>query len=367
MKILITVEFYYDPGGGGIAEQARRIAEGMAKTGHSVTVATSFFPGRESEINGVKIKGFRLAGNSVKGIKGEIENYKNFLKSGDFDIIINFAANVWTTDIAFEIGDFIKAKKILSTPGLSKLNDPRYGKYYNEIYLNALRKYDRIVYTSNFYRDKVFGDKNGFSPKSIVIPNGAGDEFLIRKSGFKEKYGISSPYLFLTVANHYFAKGHDFVIKAFELMKRNDAALVIIGNLPGRHSWYSCYPICLLKSFFKKNINILKDVPRELVISAFQESDIFLFGSKIECAPIVMYEAFASRTPFITKNVGNVSEHAPYLKIVNTPFDMAYAANQLLDNSLLKEELAEKAFNLWNNGYTWDIIADKYNQLINNI
>lgn len=367
MKILITVEFYYGRGGGGIDKQARQIAEGLASRGYDITVATSFDASRPLLINKVKIIGFRVFGNLVKGYKGEVNLYQKFIIKSDFDVIINFAANIWTTDIVFENVDCIKAKKILSTPGLSKIDNPIYKNYYENIYFPSLRKYNRVIYTSSNYRDKIFGDKHGLQDRAVIIPNGAGEEFLSAKSGFRKRYNIQTRYLVLTVANHYFAKGHSFVINAFKYMKRSDATLAIIGDLPGRNFWYSCWPFCLAKSFWNHNVVILKKISRDLVLSAYKEADIFLFGSRIETAPLVMYESFASKTPFITTKAGNVADYLDYLRIIETPREAADVANRFLDNQEEREELARKSFNLWLNNYTWDAIVKQYDNLIKSI
>jgi L-malate glycosyltransferase len=47
--------------------------------------------------------------------------------------------------------------------------------------------------------------------------------------------------------------------------------------------------------------------PRETV-AAYQAADLFLFPSDIERSPVVLFEAMASRTPFLTTAVGNAEE-----------------------------------------------------------
>lgn len=369
MKVLLTVEFYYAPGGGGIGEQARQIAEGLARLGHKVTVATSAVSCRPEIIRGVKIRGFSVSGNAVSGIKGEAESYRKFLMDNECEVMINFAANTWPTDIAFEVINSIAAKKVLSTPGLSKLGVPRYDAYFKNVYAPVLGKYDRIVYTSPNYRDKLFGDKCGLGDKAVIIPNGAGEEFLAKPIGFRKKYGIKTPYLLLNVSNHYFAKGHKFVIDAFRRMKRKDATLLVIGSRPGQRKWYSCYPLCNLKSIFFNNLQLLRgeDVPREWVVSAYRESDLFLFGSELECAPLVMYESFAAGVPFITREVGNVRDHMAVLKIVKSPDEMAKTANHILDNPKERWNLVARARQLWREKHTWEKIAAEYDKLIKNL
>ncbi|MFN7088434.1 MAG: glycosyltransferase family 4 protein [Candidatus Paceibacteria bacterium] len=359
MRILHTVEFY-EPSKGGAQEVIKQISERLAKRGHDVTVATSYHPDRRDlVINSVKIRQFRIQGNNVKGIKGEKQAYQEFLIKTPFDIMLNYAAQAWPTDLTFPILDKISAKKVFVPLGYSKLNDPGYKGYFEDL-PNYLKKYDKLVYPSANYQDKIFGDRYGVSKKAVIIPNGAGEEFLAQPIGFRKKFGINTPYMILTVSNHYFAKGHSFVIEAFQAMRRRDATLVIIGNKPPTHTWYSCWPICKLKSFINSRIRIISGISRPYVVSAYQEADLFFFGSRVECAPLVMYESFAAKTPFITTLVGNVQDHKEVLMIVKTPRKMAEIANYLLENELKRESLAKKAFSLWQESHTWETIASRY-------
>lgn len=360
MKILHTVEFY-EPSKGGSEEVVRQISERLAKLGHEVTVATSYHANRDwSYLNGVKVKQFKIKGNQVKGITGEIESYLNFVTDDKFDILLNYNVQVWPTDLVFLILDKIKAKKFLCPVGFSKLKNKKYSDYYNQM-PSHLAKYDKLFYTSPNYQDKNYGDELGLMEKAIIIPNGSDrEEFLNPQPGFREKFNINTKYMFLSVSNHYLAKGHSFVIEAFKKLNNEDATLVIIGEKPQLHSWYSCYPYCKFNSILNKRIKILNDVPREWVVSAFLEADLFLFGSKVECAPLVMYECFASKIPFITKPAGNVLDHEEMLWVVNNPDEMFKQINNFLKNPTLYHHKSQKAFEEFEIYYDWEKITDIY-------
>ncbi len=47
------------------------------------------------------------------------------------------------------------------------------------------------------------------------------------------------------------------------------------------------------------------DLPREKVVDAFFEADLFVFASKVEYSPLVLFESAAAGTPFLTVPVGN--------------------------------------------------------------
>ena len=80
MRMLFCCEFYY-PSVGGVAEVMCQIAERMALAGHDVTVATSHHAERKFEThNGVRIHGFKVEGNLVRGISGEAASLANPLR-----------------------------------------------------------------------------------------------------------------------------------------------------------------------------------------------------------------------------------------------------------------------------------------------
>lgn len=363
MKILHTVEFY-EPSKGGAQEVMKQLSERLAARGHSVTVATSAIPGRTfKELNGVRVEAFGVRGNAVKGIRGEVNRYREFLLDSDFDIMMNYAAQTWTTDLALPLLDSLKYKKVLAPLGYSKLQDRRYATYFQE-FPRYLRKYDRLVYTSSRYQDKEFGDRFGLASQSVVIPNGASaEEFRVAPQGFRERYGIRTPLLFLSVSNHYWAKGHLFILRAFKRANVKDATLVIIGETPQAHSWYSCYPICTTMAIFDSSVKVLTDVPRPWVVAAYREADLFLFGSKVECAPLVMYESFASRTPFITTRVGNVEDHADLVRIVPDQQRMVEEIRSFARNPEPFRALADRAMSVFEQQFEWNTIASQFEQL----
>ena len=103
MKILHTVEFY-SPSVGGMQEVVKQLSERLVELGHDVTVATTKLSERKEKIiNGVKISEFDVSGNLVRGLKGDIEKYENFLIESDFDVVVNFAAQQWATDISLSV------------------------------------------------------------------------------------------------------------------------------------------------------------------------------------------------------------------------------------------------------------------------
>lgn len=381
MNILHAVEFY-EPSTGGAQEVVKQLSERLVKHGHRVTVATSFLPQRKKgSINGVKIKNFQILGNQVRGLKGKIKPYQEFVIKGGFDVVMTYAAQQWTVDALLPVLPKIKAKKVLVPCGFSGLYDPHYKEYFEKLPL-YLRQYDWLVFLSGSYRDIVFAKKHGCKHYSI-IPNGAGaDEFLSVKPGcFREKYHLENQFIILTVGSHTGAKGHHECLAAFAKAKLKDAVLVIIGN---RLTRGGCIQNCHNQvrhfnrwSWQRKNRILLLDVPRQETVHAFIDADLFVFASNLECSPLVLFEAMASKTAFLTTPAGNAQEIIQWsqggllVKSSKTENGLVYAdindfaekLKELIRKQKLRKKMAESGFKTWRKGFTWKKITDQYEKL----
>jgi len=380
LKILHTVEFYR-PSVGGAQEVVKQISEALVRRGHDVTVATSNLPERASgTIDGVRIEGFSVSGNATLGYKGETERYKQFLIDGNFDVMMNYAAQQWATDLAFSVLEKVPYRRVLAPCGFSALYDRNYDEYFREM-PGILRQYDGLVFHSNEYRDVEFAKQNGITDYA-VIPNGASaQEFDWPVSDFRRRHGIPAARpMLLTVGSHTGSKGHLSAIEAFRLAKIGPSTLVVIGDSRGKHG---CFRACerasrrvRLSSLGRKRVFLLSP-PREETVAAFQAADLFLFASNLECSPIVLFESAASRTPFVASAAGNATEIATwtgagivpptsrgddgYVDIV--PSAMARAIEHLLRDSANRTALAEAGYAAWTRSFTWESIATQYERI----
>ena len=387
MKILHTVEFYF-PSRGGAQEVVRRISEELVKRGHEVTVATTKLAERQTRsLNGVRIEEFAASGNAVRGCAGEVARYQQFLCTGNFDVMMNYAAQQWATDLVYAVIDRLPYRKIMAPCGFSALFDRRYESYFRDL-PKVLRKYDRLIFHSHSGRDVEFARTHGIERHS-VIPNGASfEEFAEPDLSFRSRYNIPREQpLLLTVGSHTGAKGHSLTMEAFRRAKIGPATFVIIGNTVGSPG---CLPRCYvqaklveLTTFAKKQVMLLNP-PRKDVVSAYHSADLFVFGSSIECSPIVLFEAAASRTPFLSSNCGNAAEIAewtgggrvlPTAQMLNqvqvlppaTATSMANEIEELLSDKAALESMGEAGFQAWKSRFTWENIAAQYEQVYRSV
>lgn len=383
MKILHTVESYY-PSVGGMQEVVKQISERLVRLGYQVTVATRSNSNRVDKVfNGVSIEEFNISGNHVLGYKGtdaEIKRYQDYLTNSDFDVVTNFAAQQWATDLALPILDKIKAKKVFVPTGFSALYIPRYKKYFGCMKI-WMKKYDMNVFLSDDYRDVNFAKKYGIN-KRVLIPNGAASEEFEKKYdyNFREEFGIpASDFLIITVGSHTGSKGHRELIEIFRKAKIENATLAIIGNSFGG----GCTKYCKFaewlsnKKLFGYKKIIVPDLTRLQTVVAYQQADLFLFPSNIECSPIVLFESMASKTPFLTSDVGNSKEIVKWSKaglVMKTSKsengnsnvdikDGVLSVKKLYKDVELRNILSKNGYESWKKKFSWEVISKKYESL----
>ncbi len=383
MKILHTVEFYH-PSIGGMQEVVKQISEHLVKFGHEVTIATTRLPERTyKELNGVKIVDFNVSGNLARGLSGDIDSYRRFILNSEFDIITNFAAQQWATDAIIQITDSIKAKKVFVPTGFSGLYDTAY-KHYFESMKVWMKKYDVNIFLSNDYRDINFARNSGVK-NCVIIPNGASqDEFLAEVNiDIRSKLGISKEeFLIINVSSHTGIKGHQEAIDIFNQTKIKNAVFLMIANSFEQ----GCNKSCKQKELrFKKSIKrlfdrkklIITSLTREETIAAYKEAELFLFTSNIECSPIVLFECMASKTPFLTTDVGNAKEIIDWcqagLLLPTLKNSRGYSKAKIKESARVlkqiyiqneqRELMKTLGFGVWTRRFTWDKVSREYEKL----
>jgi hypothetical protein len=213
-------------------EVVKQLSERLVKIGHEVTVATTRLSERlENQINGVKIEGFDIKGNLAIGLTGEIERYQHYLRSSDFDVITNFAAQQWATDAMISILDDMKSKKVFVPTGFSGIHDPLYKEYFSSM-KNWMKQYDMNVFLSDDYQDITFARDCG-AENIIVIPNGAAEEEFLSEPAFNIRSMLELPsnhLLILHVGSHTGIKGHAEAISIFKKARLKQATFLLVAN-----------------------------------------------------------------------------------------------------------------------------------------
>lgn len=383
MNLLHTVEFYH-PSVGGMQEVVKQLSERLVRLGHEVTVATTGLLERtETVINGVQIAEFAVSGKLATGMTGEVERYRRFVQDSGFDVMTNFAAQQWATDAIITELDKITAKKVFVPTGFSQLHNPRFQGYFSSM-VQWLKQYEMNVFLSNDYRDINFARSFGAS-NIMVIPNGAAEEeFLVKPEvDIRSQLGIPREHLLvLHVGSHTGLKGHTEAIKIFGKAQIRNATLLIVANdLDG-----GCTRSCRIrKRIFDKWPKQVKDDKRVIIttllrqetVAAYHEADLFLFPSNIECSPLVLFECLASRTPFLTTDVGNSQEIIGWsgggVLLPSSKDRKGQSRAEIAGSVPILEKYAhdedgrrlmgKSGFDVWRDRFTWGRISRNYENL----
>jgi len=209
-----------------------------------------------------------------------------------------------------------------------------------------------VISVANEYEQKIFSSLNKKS-RIEIIRNGVNLKKLVSKHNFKEKYQINSNFI-LFVGRFSKSKGIETLINAFSIVKNElkvtDIHLVIMGVDFG----YQAEMEKLIKKLnLSEEIKVIKNPPRDDVISAYGESEFLVLPSQWELSPLVPLESFAFKKPVISTN----SHGIPYTVQNNkngilvepeNSFELSNAIVKLLNDTELREKLGQSGYNFVN-------------------
>jgi len=166
-------------------------------------------------------------------------------------------------------------------------------------FIKKIIKHATTISVANEYEKAIFLDLDKKS-KVQIIRNGVNLETLVSKVNFKEKYKINSKFI-LFVGRFSKSKGIENLINALNIIKNekiiSDVRLVIMGVNFGFEQKMEE----LIERFdLSEKIMIIKNPPREDVISAYGESEFLILPSQWELSPLVPLESFAFKKPVIS-------------------------------------------------------------------
>ena len=129
---------------------------------------------------------------------------------------------------------------------------------------------------------------------------------------------------------------------------------------------------------FGENKKVIQvDLDRVDLVDCYFSSNLFVFASKIEYSPLVLFEACAAGLPFLTVPVGNAIEIVDWTGggeicdanvndegyTVVDPARLALRIEEILcDNTKLKK-LSSSGRSAWEKAYNWDTIVDSYENI----
>jgi len=356
---------------GGIVFLAVDLAREISQLGHDVTIYTTdldFSNGPNKfnkELSRIeKFENFKINRShvwfSIKLFFVNPSMYKQILQDKP-DIIHTIGLRSFQSIMAWLVSKKTKAPLIstdqggLTTHPFLKESSLFFKIVYKiqDHFIKSVLKHSSIVCAANEYEKQIFSDL--YSEANVeIVRNGINLKSLISKKNFKGKYQIKSNFV-LFVGRFSKSKGIDVLIEAINIIKNDltklNTRLVIMGADFG----YQNEMIETIdKLALSEHIIIIKNPPREDVISAYGESQFLILPSVWELSPLVPLESFAFKKPVISTNSHGIPFTIQHNKTgilvePDNPNELADAIKKLLNEPDLIEKLGLEGYNFVKN------------------
>jgi glycosyltransferase involved in cell wall biosynthesis len=168
-------------------------------------------------------------------------------------------------------------------------------------------------------------------------------------------------------------KGADLAINVLNKINNKNTLLIFICQKITYNLYYLYLKLLILKLhiFSKKKVIILENLNQKIKNRIFSNCDYFIHTSRLECSPLVMFEALSQNKIFFGTDVGNVKE-------IITSCKVGFVSNSLddiaknIDKSISKKDhsnskLINKINNYFNKKFDWKIIIPQYEKIINKL
>jgi glycosyltransferase involved in cell wall biosynthesis len=349
------------PAVGGTELALMDLTTEIKKLGHDVTVITSDEQGSPAvEVrNGIEIRRFELERRGK--FRFPPKSYRDLVIGGPWDIVHVKGQRVWSSDHLFKHVPKIRQPKVFTAHGFHQWHmhrrDPLELWYYRWHLPRALRPFDIVIALTQGEVEELvmFGVPR---EKIVILPDGVNlheyetpprrdfrERFRIgehadadkARPGGRAGFGVKKKHMLLYAGGFYDNKRVGFLVRAVAQMK-SDVELVVVGKdghgLQGDTE--------RLARDLRAPVRFLGVLPREDLVKAFHEADLFLLGSKFEGYGIVLLETLAAGVPFVSTPCGAAPDLAALGagRVATTPEDMARVADELLADPALRAQMA---------------------------
>jgi glycosyltransferase involved in cell wall biosynthesis len=351
---------------GGGERVAKSVSEGLAASGHDVTVHTSSYDKtkKESNINNVRVcrcRSVASVGNTRFAPNQFIPNFS------DTDIV--HAHNTTPPGV---ISGYLHSRFTGSPLIITHHGNDRYvpegsiikkssDYMYSELLLERILEYASIITLPS----KTYASESQlirkFSEKLEIIPNG------VRTRMYNRPDLIETACEFLNISPNQDIvsfvgdiipkKGPDLLVEAATSI--DSEAIVVAGDGQMLDDLRENKPEC---------VSLPGYVPEEVKIGLLNASKLLCLPSRIhtEVFPLVILEAYASGTPVVTSDLGTFSDIVSEKCGRRVPRDNATALATTVNNLLLDSERLEmmsKAAREESIKYEWKNLIERYESI----
>jgi len=269
MKRILYVVHRYAPFPGGSENYVRDMAEETLRRGH---IAAVFAGEHQGELNGVRVT-----------------SDANVLLE-KWDLIVVHGATVGVQD--FVLSNCAK----IPSPILFLIILPKEAPIHDF----ALENIPYIGCSTHEDWDFLYAKNSAY--KGVQVSHGIDIRNSMGSPGFREKYNITTKYMFLSCGGFWPNKAMPELIEVFNRLNRDDVTLVLTGydNRNGMQP---------PNSYRVKSIMLDS---REDVLSAISEADLYIMNSHSEGFGLVILESMANRTPWAARNIAGAKLLSDY-------------------------------------------------------
>ncbi len=162
------------------------------------------------------------------------------------------------------------------------------------------------------------------------------------------------------------------IVKLRETAPVNTETSLAGGGVP------TCASVATSAPALARKTVLRLDLPRPKTVDAFFEADLFVFASKVEYSPLVLFELAAAGTPFVTVPAGNASEivrwtgggwlcpaevdDRGYIKV--SPAVLAREMEKAIRSPDRLRSLGNSGRRSWQERFTWAKIAQSYEHVL---
>lgn len=377
MKVLITSPTY-PPFNSGLGNVAQQQAAALVRKGWTVVVATGGAKRltRSDPDSGATVEEFNVRGSDslLQPLGGDVASYEQFLVKSSFDVVLLNAWQTWSTDLAlralrrinarvFVFSNCVSTNLFLSRqPVRSLLRYLAWRPYWMRM-ARRMEQLDGLIFVSEEGCDSRFDDLE--MAKRIGISYSVIQNPLSEKTvNFFESHaaGVVRDQL-LAVGSYHWTKGHDFVLRAYAgSHAKNRIKLKIIGQ---KFTTYTDKLRRLAESLHISSdfLSFHENVPVDELLNEYAKAIVFLYGSHTECQPLVLVDAMAAGTPFVSRASGCIPFLAGGLA-VRKEAEAATAIDYLLDDGNARLQLSLAGRNEANSRHHPEVFAESLNDVL---
>jgi len=354
-NILLTTPTF-PPINSGLGNVVQQLAKFIGDQGWGVVIATggSARGQYRDPLSGALIEQFNVSGadSMAQPLRGDIDSYVRYLKESQFDIVLMNAWQIWSTDLVLSHCAEVYGKKLLyshcistnSIIGKSTLRSViRYLAWrpYWWSMSKKIRQMDGIIFLASKGCDARFDDiklAKRLGVNLIVIPNSlsalASSALDAGSIDFIERNGI------LSVGAYDWQKGHDFVLRAYaNSILKNKVQLDICGQKFSSFS-QELQDLASHLGLDPDYVHFHEGLSQADLLDKYSKARLFVYGSHTECQPLVLLDAMATGTPFISRATGSIPLMGGGIS-VHTEAEATQAMNYLYENKVEWESLSQ--------------------------